>query len=300
MVPKYLLRFAELYERQGLRVEIMDDNLWVNYGRMIIPIGPIHKDYSISEEQAHRLMKKIPGSLMVRYTYCYQERNNCEDWYAVICDNFEDLGSFPHKYRWQIKSGLKNCTIRQVDAGFIAEYGYEVYASAFSRYQGLIKPIGEIDFTKMIDTTRDFDDIYHYWAVFYGNKLIGYSMVAIYGDEAADISVGKFIPEYLKLHPCNALFYVMNKHYLQDNSMPYLNNGFRNIYHKTNVHEFFIKKLSFKKVYLNLGIIYNQPFLYFLKLTYPFRGMLSKASPKLEAIYMLEEIRRKCASGVDG
>ena len=300
MMPQYLPRFAELYERQGLRVANVNDQLWVNYGRMIVPIGPIHKDYSISEEQAQRLMKEVPGSLMVRYTCDYRETSGFEDWYAVICDEVKDLESFHHKYRWQTKKGLKNCVVRQVDAGFIAEYGYDVYISAFSRYNDLIKPIGKNEYIKMINATKDFDDIYHYWGVINGNKLIAYAVIALYGEETADISVAKFMPEYLKLRPGNALYYVMLKYYLQDKAIHYLNAGVRSIYHKTNAYEFLIKNFSFRKANLSLRVIYNQPFSYFLKLTYPFRGVLGKVNSKLKAIYLLEEIRRKCEPAIAG
>jgi hypothetical protein len=295
MMPKYINRFAEHYEQQGKRVEILDDKLWVDYHRVVVPIGPITVDYAISDEQAAQLMKKFPGSLMVRYTKDYN-CTNCEEWYAVICDEFKDLESYRHENRRKIKKGLKNCEVRQVDAGFIAESGYEIYTSAFSRYQDLIKPMGNNDFMKMVKLTKDFDDIYHYWAVFRENKLIAYATIRIYGDEEAEISVTKFMPEYLKYYPSNALFYTMAKHYILDNSMQYVNNGFRNIHHKTNVHEFLIEKLSFKKVYLNLCITYYPVLSSFLKFTYLLRGGLSRVSSRLKAIYQLEEINRKCAT----
>jgi hypothetical protein len=297
MMPQYLLRFAELYERQGRQVEIMDNKLWVNYGRMIVPIGPINMDYSISEEQAHRLMKKVPGSLMVRYTHGYKA-SSCEEWYAVICDEFKDLGAFHKKHRWEIKKGLESCTIRQVDAGFIAEYGYDVYLSAFSRYQGVIKPIERNDFIKLIGTTKDFDDIYDYWGAFYKDKLIAYMVIAIYGDEEADISVGKFNPEYLQHRPSDALVYTVSQYYLQNESLPYLNAGLRNIYHKTTVQHYLLGKFPFKKIYLYLGVTYNYILHYFLKATFPLRRWLSQVHQDMRLIYMLEEIRKKCKQDI--
>jgi hypothetical protein len=260
---------------------------------MIIPVGPPLMDYSISGDQAHRLMKKAPGSLMVRYTYVPKETSGCEDWYAVICDNFKDLDALGRNYRYQIKRGLTNCSIRQVDAGFIAKCGYEVYNSAFSRYQGLIKPIGIDDFRNMINATIDFDDLYHYWGAFYNDRLIAYAVMVIYGDEAADMSVLKFHPEYLRYYVSDALIYTICKHYLQNNPLQYINDGFRSIYHKTNFQQFLIRKFLFKKAYLGLGVTYKSFFYCLLKATYPLRNLLSKANNDLKAIYLLEEIRKK-------
>jgi hypothetical protein len=295
MIPGYLTRFAELYERQGRRVEVMDDKFWVNYNRVIVPIGPITIDYSISEEQAHLLMKMIPGSLMVRYTNGYKA-TSFEEWYAVTCDEFRDMGTFRHNRRRCIKKGLENCDIRQLDAGFIAKYGYDVYLSAFSRYQGVIKAMERKNYENMINTTLDFDDIYNYWGGFFKGKLIGYIVIAIYGDEGALMSAAKFAPEYFKYHLSDALFYTISQHYLQDKLLPYLDAGFKNIYHKTTIQEYMIKKFSFKKTYLNLRVTYNPILNYFLKVTFPLRGWLSKVHHDWGSIYMLEEIRRKCES----
>jgi hypothetical protein len=299
-IPKYLNRFAELYERQGRSVRFVNNKFWVKYGRIIVPIGPINIDYSISEEQARQLMKMIPGSLMIRRTHGYQEPGGCEDWYAVISDEFKDLASFRSKHRWEIKKGLENCKVKQVDADFIVRYGYDVYLSTFSRYKGEIKPIGKKDFIRIIGTTKDFDDIYHYWAVFYENKVIGYSMMAIFGNEEVLISVGKFVPKYLKLHSHSALIYTLTQHYLSNLSIGCINTGFRGIYHETDVQERNIKKFSFKKKPLKLAITYNYLLQFFLAATYSFRKLLGKPHYKLGSLYMLEEIRRKYESQVPG
>ncbi|MFZ0283229.1 MAG: hypothetical protein WAL29_16380 [Bacteroidales bacterium] len=291
---QYLSRFAELYERQGRQVAKMDNKFWVNYGKIIVPIGPINGDYAISEEQARRLMKMIPGALMVRYTYGYHEPDSCKDWYAVICDEFKDLSMFRSNYRREIKKGLENCEVRQVDAHFIAEYGYEVYISAFSRYKGGAKPLDKYAFNQLISATKIFDDIYHYWAVFYNNKLIAYSMVAIYGNDEAEFSVSKFIPDYLKYYSHNSLIYTLTEHYLSKLSMQYFNTGFRSIYHKTDVQSFYIKKFLFNKKFLNMSVTYNYLLLYFINSTFPIRKLLSKANDELRAIYLLEEINRNC------
>ena len=293
MMPSYLDRFAELYERQGRQVEIMNGKLWVNYGRLIIPIGPISKDYSISEEQAHQLMKMIPGSLMVRYSH-NNNTNGCKEWYAIICDNFLELGGMRRKRRNEIRRGLKHCDIRQLDAAFIAKHGYDVYFPAFSRYQGTLKPIGIKEYKNMINATINFDDIYHYWGAFYQNKLVGYMVVALYGKEEADISVGKFIPEYLRYHPSDALVQTVVEYYLQNELISYLNSGYRNMYHKTSVQEYLLVKFNFKKSYLNLKVTYSTLLNYIIKMTFPLRGWLSKIHGDLGSIYMLEEIRKKC------
>src|SRR5665647_1627662 len=118
MMPQYLARLAELYERQGQRIQLMDNKFWLNNRGIIVPIGPIHLNYSISEDQAHQLMKKFRGALLVRYTEGFKGPSVGEDWYAVICDKFQDLGSFHHENRRQINKGLKYCEVRQVAVSY--------------------------------------------------------------------------------------------------------------------------------------------------------------------------------------
>ena len=293
MESRYISRFAELYERQGRQIEIMGDKFWTSSGRAVIPIGPITRDYSISEDQAHQLMKKFHGALMVKSTNGYGS-SSCDEWYAVICDEFKDLEFYNRKHRYEIKKGLRNCKIRQVDADFIAKYGYAIYLSAFSRYQEVIKPDSENEFIKIVSAAKDFDDIYHYWGAFYNEKFIGYFMVAIHGNEEANLSAGKIIPEYLNLNPTSALVYTLTHHYLINLSMGYVNSGFRSIYHKTNVQHNLLTKLSYKKKSLNLLVTYNYLLKYILKFTYPFSNMIGKMNHNLHTLYILEQVRQKC------
>jgi hypothetical protein len=297
MMSRHLTRFAELYERQGRRFEIMHDKLWTTYGRTIVPIGPITLDYSISEKEAYQLMKKFPGSLMVKYTNGYKT-SCCEDWYAVICEKYVGLEEYKSKHRKEINKGLKKCVIRQVDADFMSQYGYDVYISAFTRYQRVIEPINKGDFVKMIIATKEFDDIYHYWAAFYEGKFIAYLIIVFLGNGEVDISAGKFIPEYLNFYPLASLIHTITHHYLVNLSMRYINAGLRSIYHKTDVQGVLLKKLSFKKEPLNLVINYKQFIKQFLYLTFPFRKLLSKTNHKLHSLYTLEEIRQKCSAKV--
>jgi hypothetical protein len=295
MIPEYLDRFAKLHEGQGRSIGFLNNKLWVKNGRMIVPVGPAHRDYEISEEQAHQLLKKAPGSLLVKYHSVPKEPSVHGAWYAIIGDNFIALGAYRNKYQKDIKKGLKNCDVRQLDASFIAKYGYNVYLAAFSRYQGIPKPMGRDSYKDMIHATIDFNDIYHYWGAFYKVKLVAYMVIVVYGDEEANISVGKYDPEFLRYRSSDALLYTLSQHYLQNKSVQYINSGYRNIHHKTNVEEYVLRKFSYKKLYLNSKVTYNYILEYYLKLTFPLRKWIGKLHHNLESIYLLEEIRKKCA-----
>lgn len=291
-------RHAELYEKQGSQVYIFKDILWKEYQRMVIPVGPAKLNFlhNIKKfEEMKILLQKFPKALMVRTTDGFNNKNPCKEWFAVVNSKFIDLEDLSINTRSKVRRGLKNCNVEMVDAKFIAEHGYKVYISALKNYKGVILSanITEEQYKRNITLTKDFDDIVHYWGVFRSNKLIAYSLNYIYDNIEANYSTIKFHPDFLKLYPSYALIYIMNKFYLKDRLFEYVNDGFRNILHQTNIQEFLIEKFGFKQAFTKLEIFYRSPIFYYLSVTFPLRKIFSKTSPKLSALYKLEEIRRK-------
>lgn len=287
-------RFIEYYKQIGMKIEVYKGILWVEYQRMIQPLGPAKLDYSISKEEAEYLLSKFPDSFLIRYTMGFNTTPVSNEWYAVIQDNFLDLDDIPSgNSRSKIRRGLRNCHVSLIDANLVADKGYEVYITAFERYKDARRPqITEEKFKRNVEITKDFEDIIDYWGVFHQDKLIAYATVYKFDSIEADYSVIKFHPDYLKLYPSYALFYTMNKYYLEEKRFEYVNDGFRNILHRTNIQDFLIEKFKFKKRYVNLNIIYKPWFRYLLYTTFPARYLLERLSPKLQALYKLEEIRR--------
>jgi len=252
---KSIERFAELYERRGTHFEIIKDTLWVESNRMVAPVGPAKFNYTISKEDGGYLLTKFPKALLVRYTDGIQNDKLVGEWYAVICDTFLDLNELPAKNRSEIRRGLKNCDVKMVDSDFIAEHGYHVYASALENYTGAkIKAITENQFKRNILLEKDFHDIRHYWGVLHNDKLIAYSANYIYDTIEVDYTAIKFHPDYLKLYPSYALIYTMNQYYLKEKSFEYVNDGFRNILHQTNIQKYLIEKFRFRKEYTNYNL----------------------------------------------
>jgi hypothetical protein len=297
LTPSYLGRFAELYERLGLSFVIVNGKMWSSYKRMIVPVGPPHLDYSISENKSAQLFRYFPEAVLVRHTGGFEPEKRLEDgWYAVISENCQDLESLSSKTRSEIRRGLKNCVVRQVEANYIAEHGYNVYLAAFERYQGIEVPASETNFKKDIRTKNSFDDLLHYWAVFHQDKLVAFATNRVYGTEAIDYSIITFDPKYLKLYPSYALIYSMNRYYLVERRYSYVNDGFRSIYHESNIQQYLIKKFSFKKMNVKLNITYKNLIHYLIYFTFPFRKILGEYNHKLKALYKLEEIRRSAGA----
>ena len=254
-----IIRFLELYESLGIKSICFKDYIWREYQRIVTPLGTAKFDYSITEDEAKYLLLQFPKALLIRWTDGFNSQAKCKEWYAVISEKFLDLNEIDSENtRSKIRRGLKNCTVEKVNAKFIAEKGYDVFISAFKRYKGTKPPnITREDFKRRLLILNNFEDIVHYWGVFYGKELIAYSENYVYDNIEASYSTIKFHPDYLKLYPSYALIYIMNKYYLKDNKFEYVNDGFRNILHETNIQEYLTNKFKFEKRYTNLYIFYK-------------------------------------------
>jgi hypothetical protein len=289
----FINRYLELYKKLGVNFIFYKDIIWREYQKMIIPVGPVKLNYSISKNDAKYLLDKFPNSLMVRISSNFNLEKKT-DWYAVIADTFYDLKDLSSNTRSKVRRGLKNCEVKRIDTKYLAEKGYDVFISAFKRYKNVNFPnISKEEFKKRKLLLKDFEDIVHFWGVFYKDKLIAYSENYIYDDIEVSYSTIKFHPDYLKFYSSYALIYMMNKYYLENNLVEYVNDGFRSVLHQTNIQKFLIEKFKFKKAYLELDIYYK-PFMKLMVNTLcPFKSLVSKFNPKIEALLKLEEIRRK-------
>jgi hypothetical protein len=263
-------------------------------------LGPAKYDYTLQKDEINFLLKKFPRAFLLRSTNGFKEDNNTtvKNWYAIIKDTHVDVDSIAsYEGRKKIRRGLQNCTVKQVTAEFISSHGFEVFLSAFTKYKNVSKPrITPEQFEKQYMGRKSFEDIFHYWGVFSNSKLIGYAENLIYDDVEVNYSTMKFSPEFFNLYPSYALIYTMDKYYLTDCRFGYVNDGFRSILHNTNIQEFLIKNLHFKKKYTKLNIHYKKILSLGLSAIFPIlplRNQLSQRFPKLNALFTLEAIRRK-------
>jgi len=298
---RFTNRYAEYCEIAKINYLIVNSNLWSEYQKTIVPVAPVKYNYSLNSSENELLFNKFSKALMLRYTDGFETEDNlkCKEWFAIINDSFTELEFLQADRRNEIKRGFKNCTVELVDAEFIASNGFDVFISAYKRYKSVKAPdISENEFKQKVVLKKTFDDIFHFWGVFFNSKLIGFAENFIFDDIEAGYSTIKLNPDYLSYYPSYALIYSMNKYYLQDHKVEYVNDGFRSILHQSNIQEFLINKFDFQKKYTNLNVNYRFVLSSFLSLTSSIgviKKNLAKLSPKLSAIYKLDEISKHCS-----
>lgn len=289
-MKNYIDRYVNLFSHKNEKILLQNNCIYRLYNNMVIPFGPASTDYSIHKKEAKKIRKSFKAHI-VRTTSGFSN-NISNEWYAVICSKFTPIEKLKSKYRNEVKKGLNNCIVKKIDIEFLANNGFEVYNSALKKYKNKANAFDNEGFRLNILQNIDFSDIFHTWGIFHNEKLIGYSEVYIFDKIEANYSVVKINPDYLHLYPSYALFYTMNKYYLDECKFQYINDGFCSISHDTNIQNLLIKKFGFEKKHTKLFLNYSGLLFIIINLLLPFYKIVNKINPKVGALLKLEQIRR--------
>ncbi|MFO0913903.1 MAG: hypothetical protein U0795_13175 [Pirellulales bacterium] len=298
MTPPYQLsdqaigRYTELLAGRREKFVVVEGKIFRPYSRMAVPLGPASSDYTIATRTARQIIRQLACPL-ARWTNGFHPESATNGWYSVICREFIPTEKLKAKYRSEIVRGLNNCTVRPIDADYLAHHGHAVYASAAAGYGLSPQAVkGAESFVAEHQVHARFDDIVHNWGVFAGDRLIGYSTNYVFDREEVFYSVVKFDPAHLRLYPSYALFYTMNGHYLRDQQFQYVNDGFRSILHDTSIQEYLIKKFNFHQAFTHLSVQYSPLMSAAMKVLFPAQRLVRRFDHRFDALFELERIRR--------
>jgi len=285
-------RLLEYYRDSGTDYAVINGVPWIVYQRMVVPVGPVSWDFSISAEQEQFLLTHFKKAVLVRYTDGFHSDVEDGPWYAVTCRKFRDLDQYNSKLRYYIRRGLNRCVVRQVDAEYTANRGYEVYASAFVRYKNKKGPdVPKATWERNTLRDRNFPDLRHYWGVFVDNQLVGYMRTLNFGKTEVNYESSKFDPKHLSDYSSYALNFIATKYYLVEQSVEYVNDGFRNIMHETHVQDFLVRVFGFQRTPTNLYVRYRSWLAAALSLPRFVKKWLGRVSPSYAALCRLDEAR---------
>ena len=263
---------------------------WYLYQWALLPRTAPHINIELSQKEKKELLKKSKA-FFLRYTNKWNSEKS-EFWY-VVKDSFGGLPELSQNTRSKVRRGLKNCEVKKVSLEEIKKFGYEVYFSAMSNYDTQLNILSRQQFQNSKKNQGNYDS----WAVYEKGTetMIAYSANRIQ-DNICNYTEIKFHPNYLKLYASYALFYEMNRYYLETKNFTYVHDGTRSIAHDTNIHNFLLDKFKFRKAYVKLNIIYRWDIGVLVKLLYVFRSIIYKVnhpiSNKITILLRQEEIRR--------
>ena len=264
---------------------------WRNYQKALIPASLKPEPIVLSETQAQQLLKQS-GALLLRY-FTRTVKHPTSFWYSS-CSEY-DLKNLSQKVRGRIRRGYKSCRVEQVDPVWLANNGYACYTSAFSRYRNS-EPESKSEFEETCKGA--VGGPFEFWAVFVGDRLVGYEKFAVGPDYAASL-VLKLDPNYMHESIGPALKDTTLRKYVTEEHKT-MHNGFRSVIHETNTHDFLLT-LGYNRVYCDLKIVYRPTVKACVDLLCNRRPLLnrlpeSSIKSKILGLLLQEEIHRSIES----
>jgi hypothetical protein len=153
----------------------------------------------------------------------------------------------------------------------LKENGYEVFVEASNSYKIKAVPPTREEFNRRIDYSVENE----YWGCYdiESNKLVAFSMNAV-SKESCEYRTMKAIPAYQKQYAYYGLIYEMNRYYLEERKLKYVNDGGRSITNHSNIQPFLIEKFNFRKAYCHFDMHYQWWPGMVVKALYPFRKLI--------------------------
>lgn len=260
------------------------NSYWLYKGAWIS--NDVRHEIQLSDKECNCLLNK--GGYLVRNIYDFDCKDETSFWY-VIKDSFSGMDELSSRTRNKVRKSLKLCEVRKVTKNELRQYGYEIHRAAAASYRIKAHVPTIEEFEKRLE---DQDDSYEYWGSFRrdNGQMIAFSMNCITGDEA-EYQTFKAIPEFRTSHYAfYGLLYEMNRYYLEEKGMRFVNDGARSITNHSNVQPFLIDTFNFRKAYCHLKIVYKLWFGLTVKLLYPFRNIIRLQ--KVKAILNMEAMAR--------
>jgi hypothetical protein len=275
-------RFMDMLKAKQTPCEMRDGQLFARQRQWIAPIGPAAQPYALSVNEARQLQASL-GGWWVSWTEGFDRGSEAAKWHAVVCRRHKAIGQIESSNtRSKIRRGLKNCEVRRVEAGEIAQNGYETWAAALRNYSATANIPPAEEFARKVLTDAPFGDIKHHWAVYHEGRLAAFAQCHVYDRIEADYTLIKFHPRYLNRYASYALFFTMNQFYLEHERFEYVNDGWRSVLHDTGVQDFLVREFGFERVAAPLRVQFREPLATLLKWSAPFRGLDKRLAAVLE------------------
>ena len=272
---------------------------WFRSQRCLFPLTPPGALNSVNSECSNDIRVKS-NSVLVRWESDF-DNTACGHWWHIIKDGAASLSDMSKNTRNQVRRGLKGFDCGLLSRNDIITEGYVVYCRAFSRYETHERKLSASEFFNAVTGMPEQTE---FWGA--RNKTTG-ALVAFSENYVEDLvcfyTTAWFDPSSLREYSSYALFYEMNRHYLEDREFSYVSDGARNLSHNTQIHEFLESKFGFRKAFARLNVVYTPWLGAAIAVAFPFRNLINKVPWALfkQASILLkqEEIRRACAEDMN-
>jgi hypothetical protein len=264
-------------------------SLFVLYKHAWISTQAPHLTQKISGDRCSEILKQ--GGLLLRNTYDFDCKKETSFWF-VIKDRFVGFEELSSKVRNQVRKSLKTYDIRRVSLKDLESVGYYIFSVAQESYRIKCSVLSKEQYRAIIQSYSE-DKFKEFWCVYRKDtgKAVALSINTV-KDNCCEYNTLKALPSALhdSTYPYYGLIFEMNRHYLEERGLMYVNDGARSLTEHSNIQNFLESKFKFRKAYCRLQVVYQWWFGIIVRCLYPFRNFMPILSVK--SILRLEEYRR--------
>lgn len=179
------------------------------------------------------------GGVLLRNVYNWDCEHKTSFWF-VIKDSFGGMEELSSKMRNQVKKSLKTYDVIRVPASEMLKVGFPVFQLAVENYRVKAPQIAIDSFESRIGESEKAGNV-DFWCVYEKetHKVVALSINTLHKD-CCEYNTMKAIPAYLRnsTYPYYGLIYEMNRYYLQELGLKYVNDGARSITEHSNIQPF--------------------------------------------------------------
>lgn len=231
------------------------------------------KEKQLSHEEANELLKE--QGLMVRNTYDFDTKEETSFWF-IIKDNLEDISKLPFSARRNIRRALRFYNIKKINVNEFSEKAFPIITSAQKSYKVKSKVTSEKEFEAEVGQYKE-DNNKDFWIVERksDNEAVAIAINTIKKD-SCEYDTMRCKPEALhdRTYPYYGLIYEMNRHYLGEKKLRYVNDGSRTVTEHSSIQDFLIHNFGFRKAYCKLRIHYKWWLNVVIKVLFPLRNVI--------------------------
>lgn len=240
---------------QGARVLDGRSCLWVEKRKLFWESVPPHRRIQLQKREAARIF--LSGAAAIRYTCDEGEAESLSSFEYVCADKNFGFGSIPDlEARRQVRRGLEACHIRRVDCEELAEDGYAINQSVFTRQRRVVDsfmsdPTKWRNYVKACALLRNIET----YGAFVDGRLLGHSF-GVYVDDYCYLMHTHAYGESMKLNPVKALLFTVMKAAFEKAGVNYVSFGLDSFLPLPKVDHFKVS-MGFQKRRLHRRLIVN-------------------------------------------
>ena len=260
---------------------------WRVSNHVLVPVNDVPVPVDLRQGEAAKLLSESRAWLL---RYAGQASQEPTGWYYVVCDSVPDLASLHAKDRYNVKLGLRRCSVQRVAPEWLVERGYPCYAAAAACRGQRPVPLPVYRANMLATSTGPFE----FWVALNAGEVVAYTQCVICGRWVEHGAV-YYHPDHLRHMTTFALVRTLQEEYVLGRQL-ILHNGTRTVLHDTSYNDV-LQRLGFRQLHCRLGVAYRPLVSLAVSLAYPLRGLLGRlphvrAATAARAVLTLEEVRR--------